>query len=125
MMSAKNNFWIPKQIKRTVSAVFFYCLKLEKINGANSATSQTELQSFDEQNYKQKSTAKVPNFSGFQTSENCNLTNRITIKAQTEMQSDYKQNERKRKREKEKKEAKKRIKSKRKILKEVKNIYII
>ena len=39
------------------------------------------------------------------------------------MQTDYKQNERKR--EKEKKEAKKRIKSKRKILKEVNNIYYI
>lgn len=68
------------------------------------------MQSFHEQNYKQKNTAKVPNFSGFQTMENCNLTNRITIKAQTEMQSDYKQNERKR--EKEKKEAKKRIRVK-------------
>jgi hypothetical protein len=86
---------------------------LEKLNVANSATSQTELQSFNEQNYKQKSTAKVPNFRSFQTRENCNLTNRITIISQTEMQSDYKQNERKR--EKEKKEAKKRIKSKRKI----------
>nr|DAJ67548.1 MAG TPA: hypothetical protein [Caudoviricetes sp.] len=32
-----NNFGIPKQIKRTVSAVFFYYLKLEKLNGANSA----------------------------------------------------------------------------------------
>ena len=91
----------------------FYCLKLEKLNGANSATSQTEMQSFNEQNYKQKSTAKVPTFRSFQTRENCNLTNRITIISQTEMQSDYKQNERKR--EKEKKEAKKRIKSKRKI----------
>ena len=39
------------------------------------------------------------------------------------MQTDYKHNERKR--EKEKKEAKKRNKSKRKILKEVNNIYII
>ena len=102
---------------------FFYCLKLEKINGANSATSQTELQSFNEQNYKQKSTTKVPIFRSFQTIEKCNLTNRITIKSQAEMQTDYKQNERKR--EKEKKEAKKRNKSKRKILKEVKNIYIL
>ena len=90
---------------------------------ANSATSQTELQSNHEQNYKQKSTTKVPNFRSFQTREKCNLTNRITNKSQAEMQSDYKQNERKR--EKEKKEAKKRNKSKRKILKEVKNIYIL
>ena len=80
---------------------------------ANLETSQTELQSFNEQNYKQKSTTKVPNFRSFQTKENCNLTSRNAIKSQTEMQSDYKQNERKR--EKEKKEAKKRIKSKRKI----------
>jgi hypothetical protein len=78
---------------------------LEKLNGANSATSQTEMQSNHEQNYKQKSTAKVPTFRSFQTSKNCNLTNRITIKLQTEGK----------KREKEKKEAKKRIKSKRKI----------
>ena len=90
---------------------------------ANSATLQTELQSFNEQNYKQKSTAKVPSFLSFQTREKCNLTNRITNKSQTGMQSNHKQNERKR--EKEKKEAKKRIKSKRKILKEVNNIYII
>ena len=89
----------------------------------NSATSQTELQSFHKQNYKQKSTDKVPNFRSFQTMEKCNLTNRITNKSQTEMQTDYKQNERKR--EKEKKEAKKRNKSKRKILKELNNIYII
>ena len=81
------------------------------------------MQSFNEQNYKQKSTDKVPIFRSFQTRENCNLTNRITIKSQAEMQSDYKQNERKR--EKEKKEAKKRNKSKRNILKELKNIYII
>ena len=81
------------------------------------------MQSFHEQNYKQKSTAKVPNFRSFQTMENCNLTNRITIISQTEMQSNHRQNERKR--EKEKKEAKKRIKSQRKILKEVKNIYIL
>ena len=71
---------------------------------ANSATSQTELQSFHKQNYKQKTTTKVPIFRSFQTMEKCNLTNRKTIKSQTEMQSDYKQNERKR--EKEKKEAK-------------------
>lgn len=90
---------------------------------ANSATSQTEMQSFNEQNYKQKSTTKVPIFRSFQTREKCNLTNRNTNKSQAEMQTDYKQNERKR--EKEKKEAKKRIKSKRKILKEVKNIYIL
>lgn len=90
---------------------------------ANTATSQTELQSFHKQNYKQKSTDKVPNFRSFQTRENCNLTNRITNKSQAEMQTDYKQNERKR--EKEKKEAKKRNKSKRKILKELNNIYII
>ena len=88
--------------------VFFYCIKLEKLNGANSSTLQTELQSFNEKNYKQKSTAKVPNFRSFQTSKKCNFTNRITIKSQTEMQSNHKQNERKR--EKEKKEAKKRIK---------------
>ena len=81
------------------------------------------MQSFNEQNYKQKSTDKVPIFLSFQTMEKCNLTNRITIKSQAELQTDYKQNERKR--EKEKKEAKKRIKSKRKILKEVNNIYII
>ena len=55
--------------------------------------------------------------------EKCNLTNRNAHKSQAEMQTDYKQNERKW--EKEKKEAKKRIKSKRKILKEVNNIYII
>ena len=90
---------------------------------ANSATSQTEMQSFNEQNYKQKSATKVPIFRSFQTSKKCNLTNRITIKSQAEMQTDYKQNERKR--EKEKKEAKKRNKIKRKILKEVKNIYYI
>ena len=66
------------------------------------------MQSFNEQNYKQKRTDKVPNFLSFQTREKCNLTNRITNKSQTEMQTDYKQNERKR--EKEKKEAKKRIK---------------
>ena len=96
---------------------------MEKLNEVNPATSQAEMQSFHKQNYKQKSTTKVPNFSSFQTSEKCNLTNRITIKSQAEMQTDYKQNERKR--EKEKKEAKKRIKSKRKILKEVNNIYII
>lgn len=64
------------------------------------------MQSFNEQDYKQKSTAKVPNFRSFQTRENCNLTNRITIISQAEMQSFHKQNERKR--EKEKKEAKKR-----------------
>ena len=90
---------------------------------ANSATSQTEMQSFNEQNYKQKSTTNAPIFRSFQTMEKCNLTNRNTIKSQIEMQTDYKQNERKR--EKEKKEAKKRIKIKRKILKEVNNIYII
>lgn len=87
-----------------------------------SATSQAEMQSNHKQNYKQKSTTKVPNFRSFQTREKCNLTNRITIKSQAGMQSNHKQNERKR--EKEKKEAKKRNKSKRKILKEVKNIYI-
>ena len=90
---------------------------------ANSATSQTEMQSFHKQNYKQKSTTKVPNFRSFQTREKCNLTSRNANKSQAEMQSNHKQNERKR--EKEKKEAKKRIKSKRKILKEVNNIYII
>ena len=89
----------------------------------NPATSQTELQSFHKQKYKQKSTTKVPIFRSFQARGKCNLTNRNTIKSQAEMQTDYKQNERKR--EKEKKEAKKRIKSKRKILKEVNNIYII
>ena len=83
---------------------------MEKLNGENSATSQTELQSFNKQNYKQKSTDKVPNFRSFQTREKCNLTNRITFKSQAEMQTDYKQNERKR--EKEKKEAKKRIRVK-------------
>ena len=81
------------------------------------------MQSFNEQNYKQKSTTKVLIFRSFQTRKKCNLTNIITIKSQTGMQSNHKQNERKR--EKEKKEAKKRIKSKRKILKEVNNIYII
>ena len=81
------------------------------------------MQSFNEQDYKQKSTTKVPIFRSFQTREKCNLTNRNAIKSQAEMQTDYKQNERKR--EKEKKEAKKRNKSKRKILKEVNNIYII
>ena len=96
---------------------------MEKLNGANSATSQTELQSFHKQNYKQKSTTNAPIFRSFQTREKSNLTNRITIKSRTELQTDYKQNERKR--EKEKKEAKKRNKSKRKILKEVNNIYII
>ena len=90
---------------------------------ANSATSQTELQSFNKQNYKQKSTTNAPIFRSFQTMGQCNLTNRNAIKSQAGMQSNHKQNERKR--EKEKKEAKKRIKSKRKILKEVKNIYII
>ena len=89
----------------------------------NSETSQTEMQSFNEQNYKQKITTKVPNFHSFQTREKSNLTNRNTIKSQAGMQSNHKQNERKR--EKEKKEAKKRNKSKRKILKEVKNIYIL
>ena len=96
---------------------------MEKLNGANSATSQTELQSFNEQNYKQKSTTNAPNFLSFQTREKCNLTSRNANKSQAEMQSNHKQNERKR--EKEKKEAKKRNKSKRKILKEVKNIYIL
>ena len=96
---------------------------MEKLNGANPATSQTELQSNHKQNYKQKSTTKVPIFRSFQTREKCNLTNRNTIISQTELQTDYKQDERKR--EKEKKEAKKRNKSKRKILKEVNNIYII
>lgn len=81
------------------------------------------MQSFNEQNYKQKSDTKVPIFLSFQTRGKCNLTNRITIISQTELQTDYKQSERKR--EKEKKEAKKRNKSKRKILKEVNNIYII
>ena len=90
---------------------------------ANSATSQTELQPFHKQNYKQKSTTNAPNFRSFQTMEKCNLTSRNSIKSQAEMQSNHKQNERKR--EKEKKEAKKRNKSKRKILKEVNNIYII
>ena len=85
---------------------FFYCLKLEKLNVANSATSQTELQSFHKQNYKQKSTTNAPIFRSFQTSKKCNLTNRITIKSQAEMQTDYKQNERKRekKRKKQRKE---------------------
>lgn len=101
---------------------FFYCLKLEKLNGANSATSQTELQSFNKQNYKQKSTTKVPIFRSFQTMEKCNLTNRNANKSQAEMQSNHKQNERK---EKKKERSKERIKSKRKILKEVNNIYII
>ena len=81
------------------------------------------MQSFHKQNYKQKSTTKVPNFRSFQTREKCNLTSRNANKSQAEMQSNHKQNERKR--EKEKKEAKKRNKSKRKILKEVNNIYII
>ena len=90
---------------------------------SNTATSQTELQSFHKQNYKQKSTTKVLIFRSFQTRENCNLTNRNANKSQAGMQSNHKQNERKR--EKEKKEAKKRNKSKRKILKEVNNIYII
>ena len=89
----------------------------------NPATSQTEMQSFNEQNYKQKSTTNAPIFHSFQTSKKCNLTSRNANKSQAGMQSNHKQNERKR--EKEKKEAKKRIKSKRKILKEVKNIYII
>ena len=69
---------------------------------ANSATSQTELQPFHKQNYKQKSTAKVPNFLSFQTRGKCNLTNRITIKSQTELQSNHKQNERKREKERKK-----------------------
>lgn len=89
---------------------FFYCLKLEKLNVANSSTSQTELQSFNEQNYKQKSTTKVPNFRSFQTSGKCNLTNRITIKSQAEMQTDYKQNERKREKERKKQRKNKEIK---------------
>lgn len=110
--------------KRTVSAVFFYFLKLEKLNVANSATSQTEIQSNHEQNYKQKSTTKVPNFRSFQTRKKCNLTNRITIKSQAEMQTDYKQNERKREKERKKQRKNKEIKKDIKRIKEY-ILYII
>lgn len=74
-----------------------------------------QIQQLNKQNYKQKSTAKVPTFSGFQTMKNCNLTNRITIKSQTERKKKRKRKER----------SKEKNKSKRKILKEVKNIYIL
>ena len=90
---------------------------------ANSVTSQTELQSFHKQNYKQKSTDKVPNSLSFQTREKCNLTNRITNKSQTEMQTDYKQNERKREKERKKQRKNKEIKKDIKRSKEY--IYII
>ena len=89
---------------------FFYFLKLEKLNEVNPATSQTEMQSFHKQNYKQKSATNAPIFRSFQTREKCNLTNRITIKSQAGMQSNYKQNERKREKERKKQRKNKEIK---------------
>lgn len=77
---------------------------------ANSATSQTEMQSFNEQNYKQKSTTNAPIFRSFQTMEKCNLTNRNTNKSQAGIQSNHKQNERKREKERKKQRKNKEIK---------------
>ena len=111
--SERKNFTsnIPKQEKiRPFQRSFFYCLKLEKLKVANSVTSQTELQPFHKQNYKQKTTTNAPNFLSFQTRGKCNLTNRNTIISQEEMQTDYKQNERKREKERKKQRKNKEIK---------------
>jgi hypothetical protein len=59
------------------------------------------MQLFNEQNYKQKSTDKVPNFRSFQTKENCNLTSRNAIKSQTERKKMRKRKERSKEKNKE------------------------